>query len=208
MLRGEVFWRHQHISYMYKHNHAFWHLGRPVIVTAAKDFQILTEKSDSLFQVLFKVIQKHLGLSDLATMDVVAQRFEPKGDEVSQAVLEVDEAAEVLEQDDRKLITENQDQVNKQNHRSATFHLEYKDKGRQINLFWRSRPRVAPRQRVARPQPQLCLQKSHSPQPSSSCQLMASVLYGRATHAWIGMAIVHPLGECMQQLLCMEKKEQ
>ena len=67
-----------------------------------------------------------------------------KEEDCSQAVLEVDEAAEVLEQDDRKLIDNTKGAVEKENSRHATFAAEYQNKRREVNLLLEAQSRNAP----------------------------------------------------------------
>ena len=68
-------------------------------------------------------------------MDILSQRLEKKEDSICEAVLEVDEGAEVLEQDDRKLITETQHKVKEELKHSASFAAEYTARRKEVNIF-------------------------------------------------------------------------
>lgn len=157
------------------------------MVTAAKDFKITTLKSDSLFQVLFKVIQAHLKLSDTDVMDILAQRLEKKQDEVSEAVLEVDEAAEVLEQEDRKLITQSKDKLKEENSRAATFGEEYAHKRREVRLFELEKAKSGPpakRQKASAPRLPSLISQSTAQEFLPPCK--CSIWKGHTRLDWNG----------------------
>ena len=103
-------------------------MARGVVVFAAKAYNIQVEQADTLSQVLFKVIQGHLKTSDVATADKV----------------EVDEAAEVLELDDRKLITADQEKVVSENQSFEGFAEEYRQRRKKINLYLQQQAREQP----------------------------------------------------------------
>ena len=117
------------------------------------------------------MIQGHLKTSDVATADLVAQRLQPPKDEVAQAVLEVDEAAEVLEPDDRKLITADQEKVVSENQSFESFAEEYRQRRKKINLYL---------EQQARKQPASKRSKTSAPTlPSHITQASAKFLFAR-----------------------------
>ena len=165
-----------------------------MVVFAAKAYNIQVEKADTLFQVLFMVIQGHLKTSDVATADLVAQRLQPPKDEVAQAVLEVDVAAEVLEPDDRKLITADQEKVVSENQSFESLTEEYRQRRKKINLYLEQQARKQPASKRSKISAPTLPSHSHKLVQSFFCQTTSRVPSGKATANWIGMATAHLSG--------------
>ena len=89
---------------------AFWNLSRTLIVKWAMEEDIVCDSSMSLFEVLMYVLLEHLKLPESDVLDIVSKRLHihDLASHFAPALLDLDEALEVLEKDDQRKVTEEQ----------------------------------------------------------------------------------------------------
>lgn len=88
----------------------------------------------SLFKTLFEVIQLRLKTSDSETLDILALRLtlDAMNDEFAPAILQIDEAIEVLDQHDEKHATDEQKKVGERAVHRSDFATEYRAERRRV----------------------------------------------------------------------------
>jgi len=106
---------------------AFWSLSKTVIKGLAEAKGISIESSATLFETLFAVIQDQLGTDDEATLVHVGQRLTAGeiSSQFSEALLDIDEAAEVLETYDVRKVTQAQQDAREHESARLQFKREY-----------------------------------------------------------------------------------
>ena len=89
---------------------AFWKLPRTFVLDCGKQVGAVVPAGASLCQTLVVVVMKILGKSESQALDIISQRLAVNDDSASfvQSLLEVDEAAEVLDKQDHELLSNEQ----------------------------------------------------------------------------------------------------
>jgi hypothetical protein len=135
-------------------NCAFWMLPRTFIVKLAAQYMIRCASAWSLLQCLFHVISEHMHLGPDAVMNIISKRLHLNdlGDAYAPTLLELDEALEVLDQDDRKKVVENQENVVKKMAERSNFARDFKAKRVDIRVAEakakakaKAKPKAAPK---------------------------------------------------------------
>jgi len=80
---------------------ACWHLGASTLYMLAKASDIEMPAGMSLFDAVCQLVQQVLGASDVETLEVVAARLAASNEEWSNELLELDEAIDLLDHDDK-----------------------------------------------------------------------------------------------------------
>ena len=98
-------------------NNAVLTLGRATADIAALSYGIALNKHATLFESLFNIIKQHLQCGDRN----LSRRLIDQPDDIGAALMEVDEAIEVLERDDHKQVKEAQDNDEKNEQSTDTL---------------------------------------------------------------------------------------
>lgn len=92
-----------------------------------------TPAGASLFETLFDMVQKELLCSPAEALDIVHSRLAGAShSDVSAATLEVDEAVELLERSDQKLLQQEQQDVAREQQSREAFAADYREMRRTL----------------------------------------------------------------------------
>ena len=116
-------------------NEAFWQLGRAIAETAAMAHGIALVKHGSLFDTLFSIIKQHSQCDDRRVVQILSNRLLDKPDETGAALLDCEEAIDVLERDDHKKVTEAQENHHKNQAAHNEFVEFYSKRKKEVDLF-------------------------------------------------------------------------
>lgn len=112
---------------------AFWNLPRSTIYDYARHFKIEAPSGASLFELLWCFIDQVLHLSEEATLEIVHRRVaSQQQSDASQALLQVDEALEVLEHMDIEVVHQEQERLQRVANENADFAVCYRVKARAV----------------------------------------------------------------------------
>lgn len=114
---------------------AFWTLGATWLSKLADHVGVdVGPDSSNLCSVVFALVQKYTGLSDEATMDIVAQRFAYNdASSVCQAqMMELDAAIDVMDARDVKKFEEAKDTIQREKKAHEDFRQQYQERRQNI----------------------------------------------------------------------------
>ena len=115
---------------------AFWHLGKGVVESTANIVGITVSRATTLFDTLWHVIKTNLSVSDDKCLEIISQRFESPTDEMANgAILDVDEAVQVLDKDDVDEMKGEQKAEQKRATAKEVFAKKFGEKRREVDLF-------------------------------------------------------------------------
>lgn len=152
---------------------AFWKLPKGVVVDCGKLVGAVVAASASLCQVLVQVVMKILGKSESQALDIVSQRLAANDDSQSfvEALLEIDEAAEVMDKQDLEQLTSEQKLARSERAEAEAFSKDFVDS----------------RQRVAATQQKKQMSQSRRPLPNRIEQHEARRCTPPGASIWRGM---------------------
>ena len=112
----------------------FGKLSRLVVENICKVAGEKFSSNQSFFQLLFEIIKRALNLDDGATLDIIAQRFvaTEQEDDYAEQVLNIEEAVEVLEDQDIKVLNQERKHLPELREARDSFRTEYVDRRRLI----------------------------------------------------------------------------
>ena len=113
----------------------FGKLSRTVVEMICKVAGEKFNSNQSFFQLLFEIIKRGLKLNDSGTLDILAQRFVATEtvDDYSEHVLNIEEAVEVLEDQDIKVLNAERKQLPQDRETRASFKTEYVEPRSKVN---------------------------------------------------------------------------
>jgi hypothetical protein len=105
----------------------FGKLSRTVVEMICKVAKEKFNANASFFQLLFEIIKRALKLDDATTLDILAQRFvaPAEEDDYAEHVLNIEEAVEVLEEQDIKVLNAERKQIPQLRETRLSFKGEY-----------------------------------------------------------------------------------
>ena len=121
---------------------AFWHLGKVQLSQVAKGMNIALPAGAAIFDMVFEMCKHILKLSEEETLQIVRQRLqEPMCHETTcEALQEIEEAIQVLDTEDQKMVNEAKDTDLRRRESRLSFSEGYKKKSQ--SLFIRSGGKV------------------------------------------------------------------
>ncbi len=115
---------------------AFWNLSKTEIVDVCKLGGVAVPAASSLFDVLSNAVSNCLATGEEETLKILSQRLADNEavNSFTEAILEVDEAAEVLEKSDQESLADEQKQARSRLEQRQTYRDEYTEKMKLFRL--------------------------------------------------------------------------
>jgi hypothetical protein len=109
---------------------AWWAVPRHTLEDIATNQKVHAGSGCSLFSLVFALTKKVLGLDDASTCTILQSRMARMKDtgNWSDAIMEIDEAVQVLDENDREEVTKAQKRITDDHEHHAAFASEYKEK--------------------------------------------------------------------------------